>query len=41
MSTTKVLGKLDEWKTGIIEDPDTGELIIHLARTHACYIGME
>ncbi|MDA9993050.1 hypothetical protein N9E09_00105 [bacterium] len=30
MSTTKVLGKLDEWKTGIIEDPDTGELIIHL-----------
>jgi hypothetical protein len=30
MSTTKVLGKLDEWKTSIIEDEDTGELVIHL-----------
>ncbi len=30
MSTTKVTEKLKEWKTSIIEDPETGELIIHL-----------
>ena len=41
MSTTKVTSRRTDWKTAVIEDPETGELFIDLPETMLAQLGWD